>query len=577
MPAEVWSDPKSQAWQRIKDNGAREVWRARLDGKAYYVKFFAARGWADRLKRALRTSAGHDEWHNGLYALRAGIPCVRPAGFCEHVRYSGRECAVLVTEALDPSQRLDEFWLALSADSDAGRRRQDVEQLVELLAEMIARAHQCGFEHLDMHAANILVQPLAVRRYRTAFVDLQSARLGVPVSDAAVVRNLSQLNQWFAKHSTIGDRLRFLRAYFRWRHEFESSCEHSRALGLSFDELATALAREAVRHFEHIGARRDRRVFRNGRYFARLALPGGWRGMAYVRCKHASDESPVSALTLEPAWWRQALAQPLRWFADERTELAKRSHSAQVARTVLSAATGGPHDGDAGKHQPRIPVIIKRPLARNWQRRLSLWLSPSRSMRGWRIGQALLHRDIATARPLAYLERRVGPVVVDSLLVTEALPGAADLESHLRTEFASRTPRSWLRHKLELAELLARHVRRLTDRGFRHRDCKAPNILVVSHPDTHLLWIDLDGVRPVRRMSGAQRLEPLVRLHVSLLDVAGLTRTDRVRFLKRYFARFGAPADEWRRAWRAMAPAIERKLAARADRLRWKLAHYGRP
>jgi len=221
-------------------------------------------------------------------------------------------------------------------------------------------------------------------------------------------------------------------------------------------------------------------------------------------------------------------------------------------------------------------VILKRPLARDGVRRLRQLFAPSRSMRGWRMANALLHRDIPAARPLAVLERRAGPFIVDSVLLTEALPGAADLETHLRNEFAARSPAGWRRHKRALSELLVRRLRQLADRGIVHRDCKAQNLLVVTRPRLNLLWIDMDGVRRSRRPSAARQLRALTRLHVSLLGIAGLTRADRARFLKDYFARLGASPRAWRAAWVRIAPAGERKLAAAARRRQWKLKHYGR-
>jgi tRNA A-37 threonylcarbamoyl transferase component Bud32 len=483
---------------------------------------------------------------------------------------------LLVAQAIEPAQPLSDFWLQLQSDEDVARRRRDVSQLTELLAEMIARAHQAGFEHLDMHAANILVQPLGPRRYRTVFVDLQVARRGVPLSDWAVVRNLAQLNQWFYKHSSASDRLRFLRAYLRWRNEFETAFEPARPLGLDFAQLVAALKVAAERHARRLGAQRDRRITRNGRYFTRIRLPGGWRGMAVLSCKHPTDESRASRLTFDPQWWCRRLRRPLAWFAD--AQICKESHSAQVRRALLEHRTGN------------LAVIIKRPQARNWKRRLAQSWPPSRSLRGWRMGHALLHRDVPTARPLAVLERRLGPIVLDSLLVTEAIPGGLDLESFLRREQAARSPTGWLCLRRELCQRLAAHLRRLHQRGFEHRDCKASNILVIEHPQLKLLWIDLDGLRHAREWGPrsqplSHRLEsrcpqrelrPLVRLHVSLRDLPGLSRTDRLRFLKAYFARYGVLRDAWRPAWRAMEEAVEKKTRARQVRRAWKLRHYGR-
>lgn len=565
VAAAAWSAPETQGWQRVKCNARREVWRAEIAGATCYLKYHLPERGLRAVTRLFRDGACRTEWDGGLYALQAGIAAVQPIAFTTDLRRRGRRCELLITQALEPARPLSEFWLQLCSDEDPARRRSDTRQLTELLAEMIARAHQAGFEHLDMHAANILVQTVAPRRYRTAFVDLQSARRGVPLSDRAVVRNLAQLNQWFRRHSTIGERLRFLRAYLRWRNEFEAVSPHGRPLGLSFARLVAALSAAARSHAERLGARRDRRARRRGRYFARFRLPGGWRVWAVVRCKHPSAESHVSQLELDEPWWRARLADPLRRLAGPGAGSCKDSHSAQVGRATLSHPAGG------------IDVIVKRPRPRNAWRRLVQLLPPSRSRRGWRAGHALLHRDVPTARPLAALERRLGPLVLDSLLLTEAVPGGVDLETLLRREHAARSPRDWARLKRELTPLLVAHVRRMQERGFEHRDCKASNILVVRQPRPMLLWIDMDGVRRAGWRARAGRLRALVRLHVSLLGVPGLGRTDRARFLRGYCARFGARPDAWRALWRRLEPRSAAKVRAKAARTRWKLARYGRP
>jgi hypothetical protein len=285
--------------------------------------------------------------------------------------------------------------------------------------------------------------------------------------------------------------------------------------------------------------------------------------MVFRSCKRPADESRASALILKRDWWREQLENPLRWFDAENDRPCKQSHSALVTRAVLSTEAGP------------LPVIVKRPLARNWRRRLRQYISPSRSMRGWWIGNALLNRDIPTARPLAVLEKRLGPLMLDSLLLTEAVP-AVDLDAYLRREFVARSPAGWQVCKRELGDLLVRRVRQLADRGLIHRDCKPQNVLVVTQPRLNLLWIDMDGLKLVARPSQAQQFRALMRLHVSLLDVPGLTRGDRLRFLKAYLARFGSDPRAWRAAWRRLARSSETKIGARQLRRQWKLKHYGR-
>lgn len=565
IPPGAWANPSAAGWLLVKSNPRRDVWRAEVAGQGFYVKYYFSQGWLRRTREGLFAPAYASEWRSGLYALRRRIPAVIPIACAERVPRDGRTCAVLVTEAFEPATPLHEFWRQLQSDPRGARRRADAAQLVDRLGELIARAHQAGFEHTDMHAANILVQTLGPRQYRCAFVDLHSARRGDAIQDQAVLRNLAQLNQWFRRHSSLCERVRFLRAYLRWRDEFEIDSPHGRALGLDFSSLFRALADAAERHARALWAQRDRRDGRNGRYFARASLARGWRGNFFVQTKHPSAGSLVSRRTLEPTWWVAQVTPILQALNRPDARLAKDSHSARVVRHTL--------DHPAGP----VEVILKRPRARNWRRALVQSLPPSRARRAWEMGNALLNRDVPTARPLALLEQRASVIVQDSVLVVEVVAGALDLEAHLRSEHPRCSAAEWLAHKKRLARVLVSSLRQLEDRRIYHRDCKAGNILIVSKPELAAVWIDLDGMRMRKRaLTVAERLAPLARLHASLLQAAGLTRTDRVRFLKDYCARFGASPDAWRQAWRTLEPIAQRKRAATVAHRAWKKQHYGR-
>ena len=564
VSASDWLNPAGAGFEQIKQNPVRTVWRATLERRAYYLKYSCCNNWKARLKHHWRGTAAALEFNCGIHALKNEIPAVRPVAYCDRLVCGDALCCLLVTEAIEPTYPLSEYWALIQSDEDCHRRRSDALYLIDLLAELIARAHQAGFEHRDMHAGNILVHPVGPRQYETAFVDLQSVRHDRQLDDSAVVRNLGQLNQWFRRHAGIADRLRFLRRYLRWRNEYEQAYDHARALGMSFDELVRALADNARRHAEQIWSKRDRRSMRNCRYFSRIKTRGGWGGMVFLESKRPSAYSRASSISLSRLWWQAQLKDPRKWFASDRAGECKDSHSARVTRIVLPT--------DAGQ----LPAIAKRPRGRNWKRRLRQLLRPSRCMRGWRIANALLNRDLVAARPLAVIERGVGPLVFDGILVTEAIVGAVDLEAHLRREFTVRSAHSWARHKQELSRLLARHLRLFFQRGFIHRDCKAQNILVAMNPRPGLIWIDMDGIKLAGEVTWDDELRALTRLHVSLLEIPGLTRTDRVRTLKAYFKSFGSDPRDWRVVWTSFEVATEKKITRRRRRKKWKIKYYGR-
>ena len=193
----------------------------------------------------------------------------------------------------------------------------------------------------------------------------------------------------------------------------------------------------------------------------------------------------------------------------------------------------------------------------------------------------LINRDLPTAHPLAVVERfAAGLIRHDSLLITEFVPDSADLETFLTRDVAAIAPAGTRRVRNRLIAETVRLLDSFHERGFAHRDHKAPNLLVTWRPPFEgrplLTLIDMDGIRYVRRPTDEQRTQALARLCVSLLDSPGCTRTDRLRFLRAHLIGPGRTARQWKRHWRVIEGLCRIKQDHRERRRRWKLEHYGR-
>jgi hypothetical protein len=98
---------------------------------------------------------------------------------------------------------------------------------------------------------------------------------------------------------------------------------------------------------------------------------------------------------------------------------------------------------------------------------------------------------------------------------------------------------------------------------------KGCNLLLVERPDGVEAWlIDLDAVRIGRWLSAGARARDLARLAASVLAHNGLTRGDRLRFLRAYLRELDDHGD-WKPLWRDVA----RRCAAVVRALRRR----GRP
>jgi len=571
----------------VKRNSHRDVWRVRCAGRDYFAKLYHPNGTVSQAKLLIRGATALREWNVGRYAAAHSIATVVPVATAWIGSRGARGTSLLITEAVTSAEPLNEYWLRIRDDRPAA------DEVTALLARLIARAHQCGFQHGDMHPGNILIRPNG--RCREAFfVDLHNVRVGRPVGHRAVVANLAQLNQWFRRHATRTQRRRFLKLYIAYRDQYAQASPFSRNLGVEPAALMADLAVQADRHAEKLWAKRDRRTRRSGKYFARIRPAPGWHGHVLLCSKHPAPTACAALLTYTKHQWMCWLQNPLFWIDRRRHELLKDSHTAMVCMVTLpvdaprvtdavetecaaSLQDGRPILSEGGGRK----VIVKRPLARNLWKRLGHVFGRSRNLRSWRMANMLLNRDVPTAQPLAVVERYAAGIIrLDSIGLTDYVADSADLETFLTRDVAALDQAAQRRVKNRLIDTVVLLLRRFHDRGFVHRDLKAPNLLVNWEPPYNdaprLTFIDMDGISHVRRPTGRHNIRAVVRLCVSLLGCRVCTHTDRLRFLRRHLTSPGRTPSDWKTQWRAIQDQVHAKVQDKEARRLWKLEQYGR-
>jgi len=189
----------------------------------------------------------------------------------------------------------------------------------------------------------------------------------------------------------------------------------------------------------------------------------------------------------------------------------------------------------------------------------------------WRALNRLHEIGVPTLTPVAFGQRGRNPARVRSFLITAELTGTTSLEDFCAA-WAAHPPAPQLRRAL--TEQLAGVVRRMHAQGINHRDC----YICHFHLDTsagqepfeadklRLYVIDLHRAQLRRRTPRRWLIKDLAGLYFSSLAL-GLTRTDRLRFLRVYEQRplhevFPGRRGFWRRVERA-ALALHRKLGIR--------------
>ena len=550
-------DPRAT---RVKSNAVRDVWRIDVGDHAIYVKAFREARGAARLKHLLLGTDAQREQRTAVRAARAGIRTIRPVAvaIANGTTANNDYASVLVTEGLLGAVDLKQRWLDMPSDGTS--LRQSRNDLIDATAKLIADAHEANYVHADLHAGNILVQADRSGAWRATFVDLQNFRRSGFLSHRRICRNLAQLNQWFRHNGQLTDRIRFLDRYLEHRGLCQpGTAEHDtrRAVRRRYvDTIASA----ALRHARLLNRTRDRRISGNNRYFCGISLENGWSGHVYLQTNHPVPHSSASEMTFSANDWRRSLADPMQWVTvTDRRRIMKDSPSSFVCQGDLPIGDG-----------TVLPVICKRSMPRNTIRRTQSLVRTSRAMLTWRRAYALLHRRIPTARPLAVLEQRRFGLLINSILITEFLHDADDLDTLLSVRL--REMDTHRRHQIKRA-VIARLVHvfcRFEEHGFTHRDMKAPNILVrwnIGPAETpEVFLIDLDGVRHWPRPRPRGTLRAITRLNVSLDQLDDATRTDRLRFLKGLMARSGRHGQDWKALWRNIADRADVKREKRRPR-----------
>jgi len=519
--------PQAPQWRQIKHNASRTVYRGDIDGREMYLKHFHDRSLSGRLKRRAGVSGALRELDLAQCLDRAGVPATPVlAAICN------AEVEWVLSEAVTPGPALDAWHVEQLAGGADGRRA--VGRMSLSLAKLLAATHAAGVVHHDLHCGNVLVGPAG----RCVLMDLHSASHKRCVSRRLRVMNLAQLCHDRTPLTSRSGRLRFLKQYLRLS-----------GVGGTVRGWELLISQQAARHTQKQNAQRDRRIFRRNKYFAPVKLPDRWRGHVVLATKRPHAWSQAAGMTFTPAQWREALGDVEGLFSGPGVEVVKDTPGGLVVRRELTV--GG----------QVVRVFIKRPRPGGLKKVLACFRS-SRPWRAFGLGHMLLTRRFATALPLAVLERRCGPIMLDSILVTEAVDGPMAWR-YLVDGLAARGPdespadarRRW-RQAHDVLWSLGRAVGRLHRAGFTHRDLKTVNMLMHTSPLSprpEVVFIDLDGASRPPVVTAHRRMRDLSRLVRALLQAAPhVSAAGRMRAVRGYLALPGSAQSTERITWRVM-------------------------
>lgn len=154
----------------------------------------------------------------------------------------------------------------------------------------------------------------------------------------------------------------------------------------------------------------------------------------------------------------------------------------------------------------------------------------------WRAIERLHQAGIATMTAVAYGERGSNPARQHSFIVTEELAPTVSLEDYSLT-WRTQPPAPAL--KYALIARVASMVGGMHRAGVNHRDCYICHFLLhtdrpITPAELHVSVIDLHRAQTRSSTPRRWRDKDLAALYFSALDI-GLTRRDKLRFLRGYF------------------------------------------
>jgi len=471
----------------------REVLRAtphrrvlRVGGRRpLIVKHFAPLGLTAKLKAFFRRSPALREWSALRTADGLGLPVPRAVALGWRREGLQRE-SFLVTEAVHDG-------IAVSACL-FGRDRLPAfkrHQVVRAAALVIRRMHEAGIFHKDLHLDNLIAS--SIHDSPTVhLIDFQRVAFYRSLKPHLRTLNLAMLDGGCIE-ATRTDRLRFLKSYLA----------NSSTCACGWRALAARLETIGKRHRRRIWRSRRKRCLAENRDFNKIHL-GNFVGVArrdqYERFKDV---------------WRDAA------HCFSRSVIVVNSDERTLSRIITD---------------DRV-FYVARYRESGFARVIGNLCGASAARRAWLAGNSAVMAGLPLASPVAWLEWRRGPWLLDSYVISGSETGA-DLAGILigyADDFHA---------KRRLIEDFARYIARLHGCDFAIPRLTGKEVIVGKENSRFVFaLVDFSGLvsKPLSRQN---RIEQLHALAQTFVENAAISKTDRLRFLRAYLGRqFGS---EWK-------------------------------
>jgi tRNA A-37 threonylcarbamoyl transferase component Bud32 len=238
----------------------------------------------------------------------------------------------------------------------------------------------------------------------------------------------------------------------------------------------------------------------------------------------------VDCLRVDPAY-RAALAACGLDGVDRILAYVNGRVAAWSRTTDTTLAAGLPNEPGFYIKRYLYPTRIKR--IRTMLR--GTFLGTHRGQAEYRALENMRAAGISAVRPVAFGARRIAHFVTACFLVTEEVPEASNLTTFAEEVASGRRALS-VAARQAMIDTLADQVSHMHGLGFSHGQLFWRNILIRMNPDQtpEFFFLDL-APRRWRRMVSDQPWWQRELSHLAVSALPFTTRSDRLRFLRRYF------------------------------------------